>query len=76
MLSDVVIFSKLFSKSSIDFHHKTLAMLEKNLKYLLYKIYIKQFCNASGEKYLALIRILYPLSKYFVNPFVDIDSNF
>ena len=60
MLSDVVIFSILYSESRIDFHDKTLDMLVKNLKKFLHQKYIKLFCNVPEEKYLALLRILYP----------------
>ena len=57
MLSDVVIFSILYSESRIDFHDKTLDMLVKKF---LHQKYIKLFCNVPEEKYLALLRILYP----------------
>ena len=74
LLSDVVIFIVLSSKIPIDFHDKTLDVLVRNLKYFLYEKYIKLFCNVPEEKYLALLRILYPFIKSFVNHFADIAS--
>ena len=75
-MSDGVIFLILSSESPIDFRHKSLNVLVKNLKHFLYEKYIKLFCNVSEKKYFAPLRILYPFVKSFVNPFVDIASNF
>ena len=76
MLSHVVIFSILSSKSPIDFHDKTLNVLVTSLKYFSYEKYVKWLCNVPKEKYLAPLRILYPFIKSFVNLFVDITSTF
>ena len=43
MLSDVVIFSILYSESRIDFHDKTLDMLVKNLKKFLHQKLLNYF---------------------------------
>ena len=64
------------SGSPIDFHDKTLHVLVKNLKYFLYEKYIKWFYIVSEEKYLALLRVLYPFTKSFVSPFADIAFTF
>ena len=51
-------------------------MLVKSLKYFLDEKCIKSSCNVPEEKYIALLRILYPFIKFFVNFFVDIASTF
>ena len=76
MLSYVVIFSILSSKSLIDFHDKTLDVLVTSLKYFSYEKYVKRLCNVPKEKYIAPLRILYLFIKSFVNLFVDIASTF
>ena len=72
LLSDVVIVSIFSSESLINFHDKTLDVLVKNLKYILFEKYIKWFFNFPEQKYLATLIILYLCIKTFVSLFVDI----
>ena len=73
MTSHVVIFSILSYETPIDIHDKALDALVKNL---LYEKYMKWFCNAPEEKFLATLRILYSFIKSFVHPFVGIPSTY